>query len=144
MLPEQLAEIPDDTSVVCCPEYDERYTLIPMIVMILGLGCMVVGFAVPRTYIFDPTAPARQMESIENFYIRLGYNLDICITVGMGLVAVGAIMVSLMLLNDAFCENNEASEDESFTDFLMTRYYSNYGSAPSAEIDRTQSSNNYH
>lgn len=137
MLPEQSDEIPDDTSVVCCPEYDECYTLIPMIVMILGLGCIVVGIAVPRTYIFDSTAPARQMESTENFYIQLGYNLDICITVGMGLIAVGAIMVSLMMLNDAFCENNDASEDETFTDFLMTRYYLNYGSAASAEIDRT-------
>jgi hypothetical protein len=52
------------------------------------------------------------MESTENFYIQLGYNLDICITVGMGLIAVGAIMVSLMMLNDAFCENNDASEDD--------------------------------
>jgi hypothetical protein len=79
LLPEQSDEIPDDTSVVCCGEYDECYTLVPMIVMILGLGCIVVGIAVPRTYIFDSTAPARQMESTENFYIQLGYNLDICI-----------------------------------------------------------------
>lgn len=141
MLPEQLAEIPDDKSVVCCPERDERYTLVPLILMILGLGCMVVGFAVPRDYVFDSSAPARQMEEIENFYIRLGYNLDICITVGMGLVALGSIMVSIMMLREAFCVN-EFSEEDNYGDFLMTRYFSNYGAADSAFTDQTQSTRN--
>ncbi|CAC5399127.1 unnamed protein product [Mytilus coruscus] len=96
-----------------------------MLIMIVGLVFMVVGFAVPRGYDFDPNKPAREMEATENFYITLGYNLDICITVGMGFIALGGMIISTMMLQDAFC-SKEDDDDASFTDYLNMANYSNY------------------
>lgn len=129
MLPQQTDETPDDTSIVCCcTARDERCTLVPMLIMIVGLVFMVVGFAVPRGYDFDPNKPAREMEATENFYITLGYNLDICITVGMGFIALGGMIISTMMLQDAFC-SKEDDDDASFTDYLNMANYSNYGTS---------------
>lgn len=126
MLPLGNDETADDSYVSCCPGRDERCTALPMVLMILGLVCMVVGFAVPRDYVFDPSAPAREMEATENFYIRLGYKLDVCITFGMGLVAIGAVITSFLILQDAFCSNEE--KEDYYFDYLTMNGFNNYGS----------------
>lgn len=128
MLPQQIDETSDDTSIVCCcTARDERCTLVPLLIMIVGLVFMVVGFAVPRGYDFDPNKPAREMEATENFYITLGYHLDICITVGMGFIALGGMIVSTLMLQEAFCNNED--DDESFSEYLNLANYSNYGTS---------------
>ncbi len=73
-----------------------------------GLGLIFIGFGIPRDYTFDPDKPARQMEEIENYYSDLGFGLDICSIVGMGLVTLGGLIVAnatfLSMLIETFWE----------------------------------------
>ena len=83
--------------------YDPRYNpeefwmLIAMCSMSIGMVLLFFGFVIPRDYYFDADLPAREMEAIEIYYSNLSFNLDICIVVGMGFIALGGTLVSTVI-----------------------------------------------
>ena len=68
--------------------------VIAVVLMSIGFAVMCMGYIIPRGYTFDPTLPAREMESIEMHYARLAYYLDVCVVVGMGFIAAGGVVAS--------------------------------------------------
>ena len=62
--------------------------------IVCGISLVILAFAVPRDYAFDTTIPAREMESIEQYYSNLGYTLDILSIIGMGFVTLGGLLMA--------------------------------------------------
>ena len=62
--------------------------------IVFGISLVILAFAIPRDYAFDTTIPAREMESIEQFYSNLGYTLDILSIIGMGFVTLGGLLIA--------------------------------------------------
>ena len=40
--------------------------------IVFGISLVILAFAIPRDYAFDTTIPAREMESIEQYYRQFG------------------------------------------------------------------------
>ena len=62
--------------------------------IVCGMSLVILGFAIPRDYTFDTTIPAREMESIEQYYSNLSFTLDICSIIGMGFVTLGGLLMA--------------------------------------------------
>ena len=61
--------------------------------ILLVFLAFLTGIANP-SYKFDTTLPAREMESIEQYYSNLNYGLDICSIIGMGFVTLGGLLMA--------------------------------------------------
>lgn len=105
-----------------CPDSSdpvERLSIASTIGIGIGILLIVSGLVVPTDYAMNPQLPARQMESIEIFYHRLSFALEVCIVVGMTLVTAGtvvqtAIIVRMYLLGELDPRPQAASRTESF------------------------------
>lgn len=60
---------------------------------------MVIAYTIPREAKVDPdSVSARQMEKLEMYYARLGSHLDKCIIAGLGLLTLGGMFLSVLLM----------------------------------------------
>ncbi|XP_060598641.1 uncharacterized protein LOC132752346 [Ruditapes philippinarum] len=90
----------EENSVNCLdclnPNKDKEdfFTAIAIILMSFGLAIMVVGIVVPRDFVFNPSLPAREMESIEIHYANLSFYLDLVAVIGMGFITLGGVISS--------------------------------------------------
>jgi len=83
----------------CCSfcqswDYVDIACVVTLILLAAGSILIIVGYAIPRDYIFDSTLPAREMEAIEIKHARLGQILDYCIISGMACVVVCALTMA--------------------------------------------------
>ncbi|XP_051932342.1 transmembrane protein 74B [Hippocampus zosterae] len=70
-----------------------------VVLLLSGISLVLVAYAIPREARVDRDAlPARQMEQLELYYARLGSHLDKCIIAGLGLLTLGGIFLSLLLM----------------------------------------------
>lgn len=70
-----------------------------VVLLLSGISLVLVAYAIPREARVDRNAvPARQMEQLELYYARLGSHLDKCIIAGLGLLTLGGIFLSLLLM----------------------------------------------
>ncbi len=101
----------------------------------IGIFTLLGALVTPRHYTFDVSKPAREMESIEQFYSNLGLALDICSILGMGIVTLGALLMANATVY-AMCKSSGSEEpDPGSADFrrmedvpLQTRPTKTYGS----------------
>ena len=64
-----------------------------------GILLVVTAYAIPREARVNPdTVSAREMERLEMYYARLGSHLDKCIIAGLGLLTVGGMLLSVLLM----------------------------------------------
>lgn len=73
---------------------EDFFTTIAIISMSFGLSIMIVSIIVPRDYAFNPSLPAREMESIEIHYANLAFYLDLVAVIGMGFITLGGVISS--------------------------------------------------
>lgn len=60
---------------------------------------MVIAYTIPREPKVDPdSVSARQMEKLEMYYAQLGSHLDKCIIAGLGLLTLGGMFLSVLLM----------------------------------------------
>ncbi|XP_077435065.1 transmembrane protein 74B [Vanacampus margaritifer] len=70
-----------------------------VVLLLSGIALVLVAYAVPREARVDRDAvSARQMEQLELYYARLGSHLDKCIIAGLGLLTLGGMFLSLLLM----------------------------------------------
>lgn len=64
-----------------------------------GIVLVVIAYAIPRVAKVDPdSVSARQMERLEIYYAQLGSYLDKCIIAGLGLLTLGGMFLSVLLM----------------------------------------------
>lgn len=70
-----------------------------LVFLVSGIVLVVIAYTIPREAKVDPNAvSARQMEKLELYYARLGAHLDKCIIAGLGLLTLGGMFLSVLLM----------------------------------------------
>jgi len=77
---------------------DYGFTL-ALVFLVAGITLVVIAYAIPRESKVDPdTVTAREMERLELHYALLGSHLDKCIIAGLGLLTLGGMLLSVLLM----------------------------------------------
>ncbi|XP_029907414.1 transmembrane protein 74B [Myripristis murdjan] len=70
-----------------------------LVFLVSGIVLVVIAYTIPREAKVDPdTVSARQMEKLEMYYAQLGSHLDKCIIAGLGLLTLGGMFLSVLLM----------------------------------------------
>lgn len=70
-----------------------------LVFLVSGIVLVVIAYTIPREAKVDPDAiSARQMEKLEMYYAQLGSHLDKCIIAGLGLLTLGGMFLSVLLM----------------------------------------------
>ncbi|KAI7807302.1 transmembrane protein 74B [Triplophysa rosa] len=70
-----------------------------LIFLISGIILVVIAYTIPREARVNPDqVTARQMEKLEMYYAQLGSHLDKCIIAGLGLLTLGGMLLSVLLM----------------------------------------------
>ncbi|KAK3575045.1 hypothetical protein QTP86_019771 [Hemibagrus guttatus] len=85
------------------PVYEERsldYSfMLALVFLISGIALVVIAYAIPREARINPDqVTARQMEKLEMYYAQLSSHLDKCIIAGLGLLTLGGMLLSILLM----------------------------------------------
>ncbi|XP_069744284.1 transmembrane protein 74B-like [Narcine bancroftii] len=73
--------------------------MVALVFLVAGITLVVIAYAIPRESKVDPdTVSAREMERLELHYALLGSHLDKCIIAGLGLLTLGGMFLSLLLM----------------------------------------------
>lgn len=74
-----------------------------LVFLVGGIVLVVIAYTIPREAKVDPDSmSARQMEKLEMYYAQLGSHLDKCIIVGLGLLTLGGMFLSVLLMVSIF------------------------------------------
>ncbi|KAL2090643.1 hypothetical protein ACEWY4_012906 [Coilia grayii] len=70
-----------------------------LVFLVSGIVLVVIAYTIPREAKVNPDmVTARQMEKLEMYYALLGSHLDKCIIAGLGLLTLGGMLLSIMLM----------------------------------------------
>ncbi|XP_023651044.1 transmembrane protein 74B [Paramormyrops kingsleyae] len=70
-----------------------------LVFLVSGIVLVVIAYTIPREARVNPdTVSARQMERLEMHYAQLGSHLDKCIIAGLGLLTLGGMLLSVLLM----------------------------------------------
>ncbi|XP_066520080.1 transmembrane protein 74B [Hoplias malabaricus] len=70
-----------------------------LVFLVGGILLVLVAYTIPREAHVNPEqVSARQMEKLETYYARLGSHLDKCIIAGLGLLTLGGMLLSILLM----------------------------------------------
>eukprot|EP00062_Callorhinchus_milii_P026385 gi/632988426/ref/XP_007883104.1/ PREDICTED: transmembrane protein 74B [Callorhinchus milii] len=73
--------------------------IVALVLLVSGMVLVIVAYAIPREPKLEPdVVSARQMEKLEQRYAWLGWHLDRCIIAGLGLLTLGGMLLSLLLM----------------------------------------------
>lgn len=111
------------------PVYKERSVdysfMLALVFLASGIALVVIAYAIPReTQIKPDQVTARQMEKLEMYYAQLSAHLDKCIIAGLGLLTLGGMLLSILLMV-SLCKG-ELYHRRSF--IILRRPMKSYGS----------------
>ncbi|XP_065135473.1 transmembrane protein 74B [Paramisgurnus dabryanus] len=70
-----------------------------LVFLVSGIILVVIAYTIPREAKVNPDqVTARQMEKLEMYYSQLGSHLDKCIIAGLGLLTLGGMLLSVLLM----------------------------------------------
>ncbi|KAI1899916.1 hypothetical protein AGOR_G00066690 [Albula goreensis] len=70
-----------------------------LVFLVSGIILVVIAYTIPREAKVNPDlVTARQMEKLEMYYAQLGSHLDKCIIAGLGLLTLGGMLLSVLLM----------------------------------------------
>ncbi|KAL0978858.1 hypothetical protein UPYG_G00176670 [Umbra pygmaea] len=70
-----------------------------LVFLVSGILLVVIAYTIPREAKVNPDlVSARQMEKLEMYYAQLGSHLDKCIIAGLGLLTLGGMLLSILLM----------------------------------------------
>ncbi|XP_061583010.1 transmembrane protein 74B [Cololabis saira] len=73
--------------------------ILALVFLVSGIVLVVIAYTIPREAKVDPdSVSARQMEKLDMYYARLGSHLDKCIIAGLGLLTLGGMFLSVLLM----------------------------------------------
>ncbi|XP_076869926.1 transmembrane protein 74B [Brachyhypopomus gauderio] len=85
------------------PEYNDHSVdygfIFALVFLVSGIVLVVIAYTIPREAKVNPDhVTARQMEKLERYYAQLGSHLDKCIIAGLGLLTLGGMLLSILLM----------------------------------------------
>ncbi|KAI5619460.1 transmembrane protein 74B [Silurus asotus] len=109
--------------------YEERSVdysfMLALVFLVSGIALVIIAYAIPREARINPDqVTARQMEKLEMYYAQLGTHLDKCIIAGLGLLTLGGMLLSILLMV-SLCKG-ELYHHRSFA--ILRRPMKSYGS----------------
>ncbi|XP_021464746.1 transmembrane protein 74B [Oncorhynchus mykiss] len=70
-----------------------------LVFLVGGIVLVIIAYTIPREAKVNPDlVSARQMEKLEMYYAQLGSHLDKCIIAGLGLLTLGGMLLSILLM----------------------------------------------
>ncbi|XP_066480834.1 transmembrane protein 74B [Tiliqua scincoides] len=73
--------------------------ILALVFLVSGILLVIVAYSIPREARVNPdTVSAREMERLEIYYAWLGSHLDKCIIAGLGLLTLGGMLLSMLLM----------------------------------------------
>ncbi|XP_006003238.1 transmembrane protein 74B [Latimeria chalumnae] len=70
-----------------------------LVFLVSGIVLVIIAYTIPREAKVNPDmVTAREMERLEMYYARLGSHLDKCIIAGLGLLTLGGMLLSMLLM----------------------------------------------
>nr|XP_028591360.1 transmembrane protein 74B [Podarcis muralis]XP_028591361.1 transmembrane protein 74B [Podarcis muralis]XP_028591362.1 transmembrane protein 74B [Podarcis muralis]XP_028591363.1 transmembrane protein 74B [Podarcis muralis] len=73
--------------------------ILALVFLVSGILLVIVAYSIPREARVDPdSVSAREMERLEMYYAHLGSHLDKCIIAGLGLLTLGGMLLSILLM----------------------------------------------
>ncbi|XP_041360201.1 transmembrane protein 74B-like [Gigantopelta aegis] len=90
----------------------DRLMLLAMALVFVGLIISTVGYVIPRDYQEHPGISAKESEAMNIYYAELSARLDICVVVGMALIAVGGLLTSAVFMKTVVCNQREREDDD--------------------------------
>ncbi|MEQ2280885.1 hypothetical protein AMECASPLE_024766 [Ameca splendens] len=73
--------------------------ILALVFLVSGIVLVVIAYTIPREAKVDSdSVSARQMEKLEMYYAQLGSHLDKCIIAGLGLLTLGGMFLSVLLM----------------------------------------------
>lgn len=73
--------------------------IMALVFLVSGILLVIVAYSIPREARVNPdTVSAREMERLEMYYAWLGSHLDKCIIAGLGLLTLGGMLLSMLLM----------------------------------------------
>lgn len=111
------------------PVYEEHSVdynfMLALVFLVSGIALVVIAYAIPREAQINPDqVTARQMEKLEVYYAQLGAHLDKCIIAGLGLLTLGGMLLSILLMVSLY--KGELYHRRSFS--ILRRSMKSYGS----------------
>ncbi|XP_029358206.1 transmembrane protein 74B-like [Echeneis naucrates] len=90
----------DFTELTPADDHSADYGFIfALVFLVSGIVLVVIAYTIPREAKVDPDLlSARQMEKLEMYYAQLGSHLDKCIIAGLGLLTLGGMFLSVLLM----------------------------------------------
>ncbi|XP_030634963.1 transmembrane protein 74B [Chanos chanos] len=85
------------------PDYSDHSVdygfIFALVFLVSGIVLVVIAYTIPREAKVNPDlVTARQMEKLEMYYAQLGSHLDKCIIAGLGLLTLGGMLLSILLM----------------------------------------------
>ena len=90
----------------------DKLMLVAMALVFAGLVIATVGYVIPRDFQQTSGISAKESEALNIYYAELSARLDICIVVGMGLIAVGGLMTSAVFMKTVLCDRGGQDDDD--------------------------------
>lgn len=111
------------------PVYEEHSVdynfMLALVFLVSGIALVIIAYAIPREAQINPDqVTARQMEKLEMYYSQLGAHLDKCIIAGLGLLTLGGMLLSILLMVSLY--KGELYHRRSFS--ILRRSMKSYGS----------------
>lgn len=73
--------------------------ILALVFLVSGILLVIVAYSIPREARVNPdSVSAREMERLEMYYAHLGSHLDKCIIAGLGLLTLGGMSLSVLLV----------------------------------------------
>ncbi|KAG2461903.1 transmembrane protein 74B [Polypterus senegalus] len=70
-----------------------------LVFLVSGILLVLIAYTIPREAKVNPDfVSAREMEKLEMYYAQLGSHLDKCIIAGLGLLTLGGMLLSVLLM----------------------------------------------
>ncbi|TSZ54743.1 Transmembrane protein 74B [Bagarius yarrelli] len=91
---------PDEVQEKVYEKHSVDYSfMLALVFLISGIALVVIAYAIPREARINPDqVTARQMEKLEMYYAKLSSHLDKCIIAGLGLLTLGGMLLSILLM----------------------------------------------
>ncbi|XP_078254739.1 transmembrane protein 74-like [Rhinoraja longicauda] len=100
--PEELRELSvfsDDSSAEGSDSPVDYGFICALLFLCSGIALVVVSYVIPRDVTVDPdSVSAREMERLQRQSARVGAHLDRCVIAGLGLLTLGGMLLSTLLM----------------------------------------------